>query len=386
MTATFTKCGFPHDTEGTGGLTDFTSVTLSAQNSAIACVQMVVLVAANSSETITKVGYRHTTTTGTPATDSYRIGLQGVSDTTGDPDGTWVNGNAYVDFTPSSADNGKFIWKTLANSASLTRGQKVALVLTRIAATDASNCINVGYQSARVAARSGFPTPLTHNGTSWTPSSTGYPTMAYASATNYYGFPASSIINVNAFGSTTEVGESFTVPTSRCSTCVLLGFRWWGKTGGTGAKTIIGSLYSAPVSGSIAQIASTIQVDADLEAINGSSDRLHEFWFQDSTLPTLTAGTQYAVGIATTTASEMDLLALTVENAADLAAFYDNDMGIAFVTRTLTSYPPSGDDTNNFTETATKRPYIELVFGDLTPPAGGGGDGIAVLTRGGLAR
>ena len=372
MTATLTKLGFPHDTEGSSGLTDFTSVTLSALNSGIANVQMVALVAANGSETITRVGYRQTTTTGTPPTNSYRIGWQGVSDTTGFPDGVWLNGNAYVDFTPTAADNGKFVLKTLANSVSINRAQKAASVLQRIASTDASNCIGVAYQNARPSNRAGFPVPLTHNGTVWAKSSTGYPTMGYASASNYYGFPASSIINVNPFGATIEVGQSFIVPTSRGSTCVLLGFRWWGKTGASGARTMIGSLYEYPVSGSIAQIASTIQLDNDAAAINGSSDRLHEFWFQDATLPILTTGVKYAVGIATTTAADMDLLALTVEDVAHLAAFYDYDMSIAFVTRTLNSYPPSGDDTANFVETVTKRPYIELVFGDFTLQAGGG--------------
>lgn len=386
MTATLTKCGFPHDTEATAGLTGFANSTLSAQNSGVGVNLTLMLVAANSSETITQVGYRQQTTTGTPAANSYRIGLQGVN-SSGVPDGTWLGGGspAYVDFTPTNADDGKFIFKTLTNSVSINRGQLIALVLTRTAATDASNCISATYQTSRVSGRTGFPTPLTHNGASWSKSNNGYGAMAVASASNYYGYPVNDCVNANSFGSTTEVGIAFTMPTSRCSTYKLLGVRWWGKTGATGAKTFMAALYSGGVTGTVSQIAASEAVDNDTHGTAGSSDRLFEMGFSTGTLPTLDAGTEYVVAFSTTTATEMDLLAITVEDSAFLAALYDNDMGIAFVTRTLTDYPPSGNDSNNFTKTATKRPYVELIFGDLTPPAGGSSSGfIRPVGAGGL--
>lgn len=325
-------------------------------------------------DTITHVGYRQGTTTGTPASNSYTIGIQGIS--AGLPDGTYLGGGspASVAFTPSNANDNAWVWMALANSVSLSRGVNYALVIERTAATDASNCIGVASAWGRFTIRTGNPYPLTHNGTSWTRGTTSNPTMAVKSATLPYGVPFKNLYATAAFGSTTELCATFTIPTDFCSTYSVVGFRFVGTTPNTGANSFIGTLYSNPVSGSITILDATPSYDVDDFAAAVGADRLMEGYFTASTLPTLTAGTEYAIGLATTGASGMSLVYAEVGAASDFDA-YPFGQYTAYGTRTLTDYPPSGNDTNNFSETTTRRPYLELILGDITAPSGSGGGG-----------
>lgn len=351
-------------------ITSITSTTLSTQNSRVASA--FTFYSSGSTDTITHVGYRQGTTTGTPAGSSYTIGVQSL-DTSGNPDGTYLGGGSPMSaaFTPSNATDNSWVWIALANSGALTRGAAYALVVERTAATDASNCIGVGSAWARLTTRPSFPYSLTHNGTSWTKNTASNPTMGCKSGTLPYGWPFKNLYAAAAYGSTTELGMTFTVPTNFCSTYKVLGLRFTATSPGT-AGTWLASLYSAPVSGSIALIDTTTAMDTDFIASAGASDRSFELYFNTATLPTLTAGTKYAVGLSTTGASSMALVYIEVQTASDFDA-WPYQQATAYCARTLTSYPPSGDDTNNFTETTTRRPYIELILDDLTAPSGGGG-------------
>lgn len=374
MTATLRRWGLPWHA-AVNGATDTTLTTLSALNSAVAHTLLAGLVAANGSETITKVGYRQGTTTGTPVANSYKIGIQGISTSTGNPDGTYLGGGspASVTFTPSNANDSKWVWMTLTNSVSVTRGQQIALILERIVATDASNCISAGSAWSPTLNRpAGPPVGQTNNGTVWTKNTSNPPVMGYGSASNIYGFPHQNTYDATkTFGGTTEAGFTFNVPTSYGSTFQLLGVRLYANTGNTGAKDFIASLYSSPVSGSVTQIAKSVQWDNDQFSTLGSGDRFMEFYFSDSTLPTLNTGTTYGIGFGTTTASESTLICLKLTTSTDNLAWEYSDMGIQYASRTLTSYPPSSDDTNNFTQSNTFIPWAELIVGDVTPPSGG---------------
>jgi len=321
-------------------------------------------------------------TTGTPSASSYRIGLQGIN-ASGNPDGTWLTGGtAYVDFTPpaaASADDGKWLWKTLAASASVTVGDRIAVVLERTAATDASNKITAVSQFGNGAMRVAFPVSQTHNGTAWTKISSNGPLMGIASSTTCWGFPLEVTSTSNAFGNTAEVGMLFTIPTNFCSTFKLASVNAAIRTDPSGgARDIYATLYSTPT-GTPTIVAQTAALDVDIESNAASDNRLFEFVF--TTQPTLNAGTEYAIGISTTTATNSNIYTWATNAVGDWDA-WSGGQQFSYATRTLTSFPPD-TDTGSFTATTTKRPFIDLVFADLTAPTGGGG--MRLAGHGGLA-
>lgn len=354
------------------GNTSASNFTLSTQNSKIA--QVVAFRCSGTSDTITHVGFRQGTTTGTPGASSYKIGVQSV-DSSGLPSGTYLGGGspASASFTPLAANANTWLWVALDNGISVSRDDMVALVLERTATTDGSNCIDAAYAHGRWLFRPGIPYTLTHNGTSWTKKTgdgtANHPIMGSKSASAVYGWPAKNIYTTNAYGSTTEVGMFFTVPTNFCSTFKVKGIRFIGLEASSGTGTHIANIYSSPVTGTIASVSASNATDNDAFSSNESGDRYIEMFFT-GTLPTLNAGTEYGVGLSTTTGSNMELAVLEAQSAADLDAWpFRQNAG--FMSRTLTSYPPSGDDTANFTKTTTKRPLMELILDDLTAPSGG---------------
>jgi hypothetical protein len=350
-----------------------TSTTLSTLNTKVGAVMA--LGCTGTSATITHVGYRQGTSVGTPASNSYKIGIQGIS-SAGVPDGTYLGGGspASKTFTPAGANDNAWVWVALDNSVSVNRDTRIGLVIERVAATDAGNCILVASQHSSLSVRNGIPYGLTHNATSWTKitgdGSTGSHMMGCKSASEIFGHVATNLYALNAFGSTTESGMFFTVPSTFWDTYKVKGVRFLGTTPPTGANTHVVSLYSSPVTGSVTLIAQSNQTDNDSVTVDGSQSRSFEIYFT-GTLPTLTAGTEYGIGVATTTASGMELATMAVASAADLDA-WSGGQQTGFMTRTLTDYPPSGNDSNNFTKTATKRPLMELILDDITAPSGGG--------------
>jgi hypothetical protein len=366
--------GAPYPIVGTA-ITAVSNFTLSTLNSKIAAV--LAFPCSGTSDTITHVGWRQGTATGTPGANSYKIGIQGV-DASGLPDGTYLGGGspASLTFTPSSANNNTWIWSALTNSISINRDTRVALVLERITATDAGNCIEAGYAHGRHILRVGIPYSLTHNGTSWT-KRTGDGTanthaMGFKSASAVYGYPAKNqYIHTDTYGSTVEVGMHFTLPTNLGATYKVKGVRFSGLEPVSGTGVHYATLYSAPVTGTIAILNQSLASDNDSFSSNESADRVMEFYFSGA-LSTLDAGTEYGVGLAVTGSAHMALACLEAQAAADFDA-WPGGQQFGFMSRTLnTDFPPSSNDTNNFTKTATKRPLMELILDDITAPSGGG--------------
>lgn len=366
--------GAPYIIQSTAALTA-NNTTLSTLNTKIGAV-LGSLMCSGSSATITHVGYRQGVTTGTPAGSSYKIGLQGV-DSSGNPDGTYLGGGspASATFTPAGANDGTWVWVALANSVAVNRESSVALVLERVAATDAGNCISAASSHARLANRTGVPYALTHNATSWTKitggdGATAHHCMGLKSASEVFGYPAKNLYVAESLGSTTEKGFAFTLPTDFCSTYKVKGVRLLAMSGSSGSGTRYATLYSSPTS-SPAILNQSNARDNDVHAIPGNSvDRPVEYAFS-GTLATLTAGTEYGIGFATTSGSDMEISCMEVSSVGDFDAWPFGQQA-AYMTRTLTDYPPSGNDSNNFTKTTTKRVIAELILDDLTPPAGGG--------------
>jgi hypothetical protein len=366
--------GAPYPIVGTA-ITSISASTLSTLNSKIAAV--LAFPCSGTSDTITHVGYRQGTSTGTPGSNSYKIGIQGV-DASGLPDGTYLGGGspASLTFTPAGANDNTWVWAALTNSISINRDVRIALVLERITATDAGNCIAAGFAHGRHTLRVGIPYSLTHNGTSWT-KRTGDGTanthaMGFKSAAAVYGYPAKNqYIATDTYGSTVEVGMYFTLPANLGATYKVKGVRFAGLEPPSGTGVHYATLYSAPVTGTIAIQNQSLASDNDAFSSNESSDRVMEFYFSGA-LATLNTATEYGVGLAVTAGSSMHLACLEAQAAADFDA-WPGGQQFGFMSRTLnTDFPPSSNDTNNFTKTATKRPLMELILDDLTAPSGGG--------------
>ncbi len=352
-----------------------TTQNCPTQNDGVALVMT-----AQGSDTITDVGFRQGVTTGTPAAGSYTAEVQTVG-TTGNPSGSlaWVGGTAT--FTPAAANDGKWIWVTLGTSGSVTQGDQIALVVFRNAATDAANKITAtyGWNDGGTAPRFGMPTPLSAAAGVWTKRATFIPVMGMKSGTTCYGYPINSLgsITSNAFGSTTEAGMLFTVPSNFCSTYKVAGIRALILTP-SAAKTFVASLYA--INGSRVPQSPPTQatgsIDSDDFSAASSGVRLVELYF--TALVSLTAGTQYAIGLATTTASDSSLYSSTVQTASDWDA-WPGQQQTSYTSRTVAAYPPAADATAFAAGTTTQRPMIELILADLTAPTGGAGGNANIL-------
>lgn len=358
----------------TARATSHTNSNLSTTLSKVGCTLMAPLVAANGSETITHVGYRQGTMVGTAASNSYTIGIQGINTSTNKPDGTYLGGGspASAVFTPASGSNNTWVWVALANSISINRGQKIALVIERTAGTDASNYIPVASSWGGSGNTIGFGLSHTHNGSVWATSpDTARGCLGFKSASNIYGFPFNNLYASQNASGTTEIGNFFTVPSYFCSTCKVLGVRVRHNAGTAGSGMRV-TLYSSPTS-SPSQIAQSNELLFDETYINSSSDRTVEMMFADSSLPDLSAGTTYCLGVSATASSSSSFGYMDVATSTDFEAWHGADWAMSYSSRTLTDYPPSGNDTGNWAaSTATKRLLMELIIGDIVAPSGGG--------------
>lgn len=353
----------------------YTSQALGTLGYSVGRIMRVVPPDGSFSDTITHVGYRVTSTAGTPATNSYKIGIQGVN-TSGLQDGTYL---ASATFTPAAGVSSGWVWVALDTPLSVSRSDAIGLFLERIAATDAANAITVATSHTFLGGRPGFPYATVNAGGGNAPVTTGAGVMACKSATQIYGAPATSHEVSTSYGATTEAGFTFTLPASLYASAKVAGVRFLNFSGSTGSATRVATLYATPT-GTPSILAQTALVDVDLFAQNASTVREAIAYFSLTgaggnlaTLPTLTGGTKYGIGFGYSVANQGRIYGLSVADASDLAAYSSDAMILA--TRTLASYPPD-TDTASFVENSTSIVYAELILVDIVP-AGSGGGGIS---------
>lgn len=349
---------------------------LSAQNSS---ASMVFTVQTDSATVaICKLGYYLSSVTGTPTND-YRISLQTVSTTTGQPTGTVVGGASPASHTFTPAGTAVFDWQTLDNCYTATRGDLLAIVVERTAVADATS-ITIG-RSLSGGQITTLPYGIIFDGTStWTKQSTEAAPFAWANtgSTDVGGYPVKSLVAQVTIAGTTEGAMTFTLPTNWCSTFKVKGVRVYIKNP-SASMNYEARLYSNPVSGSITALQTSAQYDSDVLSQNGSNTGYTEIYFNDATLSTLSCGTKYAVGISSTASSGLAVLTQTVSTASDWLA-WSGQQQFTWATRSIAAFPPGVGDTGNFTETATTRPFIGLILQDITAPAAGGGSsGFAIM-------
>lgn len=306
---------------------------------------------------ITHAGYLQGTTTGTPASNSYKISIQGLSASNGGGDGTVKGGGtpASKTFTPSSAGDGTFVWVALDNTYNVAKGELYVVVVHQTA-SDASNYISVVTRLTGLDGnRRSFPYAATRSGTTWTVRSDGIAPFAVkngSTPTQVQGFPIKAITAVT-FNSTVQAGLQFKAP-AQLSTFQLQsieGSLWGGST----SKSIAMKVFTAAGS-EVSAYATTL--DTDQQALNTFGTG--EWDFAD--VADLTGGQDYVVaGVPGDGSTNASILCIDVQNPEDMLAFPG---GTDFL------YAERASGSGAFTASPTRRPIAALWLSDIV--TGGG--------------
>lgn len=318
--------------------------------------------------TITTIGWRQGTLTGTPGT--LRVGLQGVSTTTGLQNGTYIGGATnYVDYNSWAAgNNNTFITHTLPSSVSLTQGQLVCLYLKpqAVGTWNGTNQVTVTQNLNDI--RNGICRPYSIvNGA--ISSSFQDEVFLVRSSTKTYGNPVQSINTASLTTATNpdEVGLAFTIGSTYFSTYQVAGVR---IVNGINASNAAGNivLYNNTTA------LQTLSVDTDQVYRFGANS--YEMYFTDSTLATLNTGTEYILGqkATTTVASAWQPLYWTLPTSGDISAFS---------TETIRYGQRQGTGAWSFTND-TRLPAVELLIRSTAYSGGGGGLLVHPGTAGGM--
>lgn len=353
--------------QGTVGFANFT-IDGSTDEAAL-CFQ------AEDPITITRLGFRVNTITGTPGT--LTISLQAIDTASFNPSGTILGGGSPASVAVSAAGltPGAFNWVTLDNSYTCTRGQALAIKIDPTSGTwDASNSIVVGISVSGFGTRPGIPYALQAPSGAYA-AVTGYPVYGYSSSSRVYGYPVSSVDNTAYDSGTTpdEVGMAFTVPTDFWSTYKIKGVRLLLSRPGATGQTTLCRLYS----GTTVLHEATIDSEHYGTGTTGSGYRLCEWFFPESSLSPLSAGSVYRIVITPQgTSGDISVPGFTFANATDMQAMPLGE----------NAYATSRVDAGSFSDTTTKRYYMELFFDDITAPSGGGGSVSGSVFGGGAVR
>lgn len=312
---------------------------------------------------ITRVGFRNSgTKTGTDTT--WKIGLQGVSGTNGQPDGVW---KASTTFGNAAVGSAVWNWFTLDSSYTPSaKGEYLAIVI----AYDSGTAPSVGVNDLGVTTTSGaYPAwqnlPYVISNDNGTRSkSTVLPCFGYSTATAAFGWPYSAAYSQGFHsGSSPNIyGMEFTLPAGWGSTFQVFGVKVIVATPVVAGATMAVRIYEGST------VLQETTVDLDI-AVN-TTGRPFEFFFDDSPLATLNFGTTYHLGLAPSGTSNITIYGLTQATASDWDAI-PGGQDFALATFNGTSW----------TKTATTRPFFGLILDDITEPSGG-----IPLIGGGLVR
>lgn len=349
---------------------------IETQNEAVAgCFTL------HESVTITSAGFVNGSVTGTAASiadNSYTLSIQ-LPGATGTPSGTPVGGASPASATfPTSGQAGGVTLGTttthvltLSNPAVLSAGTLYCMVIQHTGATDVTNNITVRYGYTPQGVTSLLPYTATADATpTWTKSTSLPIGMFLRSASKSYVYPFVAIADVTVTN-LAERGFAFTLPSvfGTSATYKVCGVRVQVSAAAPPVGgSFVATLYSTPTTSPVA-IQQSALVDSDALGSTGpSSGRGYRFDFPSTV--SLSPGIKYGLAVAAS-ASGFGLHGFSIPTSGDGSAYSLN--GMTYLTRALTDYPPSGNDTNVFTETATTLMSAELVMCDFTPAVGGSG-------------
>lgn len=296
----------------------------------------------------------------TPA--GYTIGLEGVSVTTGAPDGTYKGGGSPASgtFTPpdDTSWNSTWQWVALTNSyAPAAYGENLALTVRYASGTNNSETFTTDVDSFVAATTHGMPYASRLSAGTWTHRARP-PIFGYRTASGRFGHIYQSTYQTNSASTVGHrVAMKFTLPAGSGDTFKLRGFRAFSRFAAAG-KNPLAKIWNA----SAAEASKTLDTDIIATTATTLNTRTHIF----TTRPTLSFGTTYYIGyeVADASSGELRINGIQLASGDDLQAH-----GLAGNFH-LATYNGSvwADDT-------TVRPLVELLFDDITEPAGGGGGG-----------
>lgn len=379
-----TVMGWPMPGESSDG-TNVTTQLCDGQNEAVWAVFTM-----PADDTITHVGFVNASKAGTPADDTWTVSIQGVT-TGGVPDGTILGVGTPASrtfpnatYTAASFGTNTYHMIQLDNSIALESGTQYALVVQKTGATDATNTLTFRVGLNASGRHSVYPYCGTADTTPTYTKNSSIPFgWSIRSASKTYLYPIITSAN-QAIGTTTEKGFSFTVDSGfgASNTYALRGVRLAiGITAFAAGQTYVCNLYSGTGGSNPTILQTTGELDSDiLGAATGG--RGLEVIFPEDSLTALTPGTKYGIGFSCTNATAGSVNTFTLADADARTALPQPAM--TYMTRTLASaYPPDASD-GAFTETTSTIVVAELIIGEFTASAGGGG-GIKLAGRGGLA-
>ena len=317
------------------------------------------LVQSETTDAITHVGVRWASVGATPGT--YTIGIEGVTGTPLDPDGTYrgATNNAKLSFTPSGTG---MKWYALGESFTPTRGELFFITLKPDALP--TNASTVSHSASNLQYQTSIPRVTENNAGSRTRLRTAFG-YGYKTASRVYGRPIDSFSTVTIASDTTpdEAGVWFNIPTTFCASYKVAGVRIIGATP-VASKVVTLNLYTG-ADADPDPVTATIDIDGD--AFDGAAgSRTFELYFDDATLTTLTAGTAYRITLAPGTSTD-DMSIYRFNQVAG-----EDENWEAWGGGTWFKYT-SRADAGSFAEDADQRPAIELIIVDVTAPTAGGG-------------
>jgi len=326
--------------------------------------------------TITQVGIRINTITGTPG--ELTLSLNSLTGTDGTPSATILGGGSPASVAIASPaatfTAGQVYWATLAHSYSAVAGEMIAIKVDPTAGTwDVSNSIVVSVSLAGFGTRVGTPYAVQAPSGTYARVS-GYPVYGIRGTSDTQGNPIETLNASAALDSGTtpdEFGFAFTLPAGWSDTYKIRGLIMLCTRGSNANQTFDVVLYSSDGTTELQSVNYDSEYFGTTSTNNGY--RTCEFFFDETTLSTLNFGTKYYIFIRPLTASgDIVLNDFSVRQASDMQAYPLGEN--CFLATKVDNGTP--------TETTTRRPYVGLILDDITEPAGGGGGLAANPIRG----
>lgn len=308
--------------------------------------------------TITHVAFRQNSLTGTAGT--LRCGLQGVSATTGLADGTWLAaGSGYGDYNSwNASNNGLFVEVALGSSVTVARGDVVAFVLDpqAVGTWDGSNSVVIS-RNSDFTPNLRVPYVNTGTGASITKQNVSNGPFVLRTASKSFGNPIQTINALSFSSSSTpdEQGAIFTMPTGSCVSYTVRGVYLGGDFDAADFDIV---LYDSDGT----TVLQSVSIDKDQVSMNTSDQAM--FYFDETTLSTLSPGVAYRLAIKPTTTT-----AITAFMAWDVAVAQDL---MRFTGGAATDfYHTARTDAGAWSQTTTRIPCMQLIV-DLDGTSGGG--------------
>ena len=344
-----------------GGTPAFTSHVVDANNEGVAFIFQ-----AEDANAITGFQYRYGARTGTPPT--YVAAIEGVSTSTGAPDGTDVGGGSptATTFTPPADTTWDGLCQnvTFTNSFTPTKGAIYCVTIRYSSGTiDGSNNSSFNYAVSNPLPGSGicdFPHSATNAAGSWAKRAN-LPPFMIITGSSRYGYPIESFWST---ASASTVGHrhamKFSLPGTG-TTYSVGGFWWTGAISGAAAKSPLLKIWDA------SSALQSLTLDSDIGGSNATT-RYHEYHW--ATPATLTAGVTYYVGleVADAVSGQVELEGIQLDAAADGAAYPGGQSNFC-----LSTYNGS-----SWTDDETVRPVCGLILETLTEPSGSSGGGYVI--------